>query len=246
MQRRPRSCSCCTHSVHYSHLLPLRFRWIPESPHPSPGVLFGDVRGHLAKAGKTQKDTTNLPTGRVLHQISPSISRLTRLHEALSRHSHYQQGGGEPCCLCHGGKIGPGTLFDLKNEKLLVCNEPIGKKALRKSRDQIEVQTVGAHIYTTYAAGFVAHSFHTVRSSKSTCTTRSPIFNLMDSFPSFWIVILWLFGCLFPPCPSNRHVAWRTEQGHWARWQMIHWIHLWLIRRMSVEADLNKKTQWSW
>ena len=33
----------------------------------------------------------------------------------------------------------PGSLFDLKNQRLLVCNEPIGKTALSKSHEQIEV-----------------------------------------------------------------------------------------------------------
>ena len=68
----------------------------------------------------------------------------------------------------------PGSLFDLKNQRLLVCNEPIGKTALSISHEQIEVQTVGEHFYTTYAECFAAHGFHTVQCSKSTCTTRSP------------------------------------------------------------------------
>ena len=68
----------------------------------------------------------------------------------------------------------PGSLFDLKNQRLLICNEPVGKTALSKSHEQIEVQTVGGHIYTTYAECFAAHGFHTVQCSKSTCTTRSP------------------------------------------------------------------------
>jgi len=33
---------------------------------------------------ETQKQTTNLPALHVLHPISPLISRLTPLHEALS------------------------------------------------------------------------------------------------------------------------------------------------------------------